>query len=220
MKAARRKYQQKQRVTTMYQAAKAIKSAAIWLHRLESTMHHLRSPLAALALALALGLAMPAAHAHEGHDDGPAAAPANAAPRFAAASELFELVGVIDGRRLTLYLDHAADNSPVQDARLELEVGGKAAAVTRLGEGLYQAELAAPLADGETPVTATVVAAGDSDLLAAAIDRHASSAAPDHAAWPRATPFAAAAGLLAAALGLWAWRRSRRGAAMRAGGAA
>lgn len=220
MKAARRKYQQKQRVTPMYQAAKAIKSAAIWLHRLESTMHHLRSPLAALALALALGLAMPAAHAHEGHDDGPAAAPANAAPRFAAASELFELVGVIDGRRLTLYLDHAADNSPVQDARLELEVGGKAAAVTRLGEGLYQAELAAPLADGETPVTATVVAAGDSDLLAAAIDRHASSAAPDHAAWPRATPFAAAAGLLAAALGLWAWRRSRRGAAMRAGGAA
>lgn len=218
MKAARREYQQKQCVTTMYKAVQAIKSAAIWLHRLESTMHHLRSPLAALALAL--GLAMPAAHAHEGHDDGPAAAPANAAPRFAAASELFELVGVIDGRRLTLYLDHAADNSPVQDARLELEVGGKAAAVTRLGEGLYQAELAAPLADGETPVTATVVAAGDSDLLAAAIDRHASSAASDHAAWPRATPVAAAAGLLAAALGLWAWRRSRRGPAMRAGGAA
>lgn len=181
-------------------------------------MHHFRTLPAALALLL--GLAMPAARAHEGHDDGPAAPPAGAAPRFAAVSDRFELVGVIDGRRLTLYLDHAGDNSPVQDARLELDLGGQVVAVARVGEGLYQAELAQPLADGEIPVTATVVAGADSDRLATDIDWHASAEAPDKGGWTRAALLAAAAGLAGVALGLWAWLRSRRSAAARMGGAA
>ncbi len=125
------------------------------------------------ALAALLGLSALAVQAHEGHDDAPAAVQTSAAPRFAAVSEQFELVGVIEGHRLSLYLDHAADNSPVPDATLELELGGKPLAVTRVGEGLYQAELSQPLADGETPVTATVIAGADSDLLAADIDWHA-----------------------------------------------
>ena len=129
------------------------------------------------ALAALLGLSALAVQAHEGHDDAPAAVQTSAAPRFAAVSEQFELVGVIEGHRLSLYLDHAADNSPVPDATLELELGGKPLAVTRVGEGLYQAELSQPLADGETPVTATVVAGADSDLLAADIDWHAPATA-------------------------------------------
>lgn len=181
-------------------------------------MHHFRTLPAALALLL--GLAMPAARAHEGHDDGPAAPPAGAAPRFAAVSDRFELVGVIDGRRLTLYLDHAGDNSPVQDARLELDLGGQAVAVARVGEGLYQAELAQPLADGETLVTANVVAGADSDRLAADIDWHAPAAAPGKEGWTRTTMLAAGAGLAGVALVLWAWLRSRRSAAARMGGAA
>lgn len=201
----------------MNKALVAIKNVARWLRSLEFTMHHFRT--LAAALALLLGLAMPAARAHEGHDDGPAA-PAGAAPRFAAVSDRFELVGVIDGRRLTLYLDHASDNSPVQDARLELDLGGQAVAVARVGEGLYQAELAQPLADGEIPVTATVVAGADSDRLATDIDWHASAEAPDKGGWTRAALLAAAAGLAGVALGLWAWLRSRRSAAARMGGAA
>ena len=74
---------------------------------------------------LLLSVAWPA-WAGEGHDhgDAPAAMVGPALPRFTAVSELFELVGVLDGTHLTLYLDRATDNSPVKDAKLELELGG------------------------------------------------------------------------------------------------
>ena len=180
-------------------------------------MHHRRFLIPALAALL--GLLAVAAQAHEGHDDAPAAVQADAAPRFAAVSDQFELVGVVDGRRLTLYLDHAADNRPVHEAQLELEVGGKPLAVTRVGEGLYQAELSQPLADGETPVTATVVAGADSDLLAADIDWHAPAAAALAPAWGRKSLLAGAGVAVLALAALWAWR-SRRAASPRVGGAA
>ena len=128
-----------------------------------------------------------------------------------------ELVGVIEGHRLSLYLDHAADNSPVPDATLELELGGKPLAVTRVGEGLYQAELSQPLADGETPVTATVVAGADSDLLAADIDWHAPATAVPPTAWAGKSRLALAGGAVLLALAaLWAWSRRTQ----RTGGAA
>ncbi|MBS0506559.1 MAG: hypothetical protein JSR53_04155 [Proteobacteria bacterium] len=169
------------------------------------------------ALACLLGVFVLSTSAHEGHDDAPAAQ-ASAAPRFAAVSEQFELVGVIDGRRLSLYLDHAADNSPVRAAQLELEVGGKPLAVTQVAEGEYRAELAQPLADGETPVTATVIAGADSDLLATDIDWHAPAAEPVPA-WSRKRLAAAAGAAVLALAVLWAWR-SRRAASPRVGGAA
>lgn len=178
-------------------------------------MHYRRILLPALAALL--GMLTLAAPAHEGHDDAPAQQ-TSAAPRFAAVSDQFELVGVIDGRSLTLFLDHAGDNSPVHDARLELEVGGKALAVTQVAEGRYQAELAEPLADGETPVMATVVAGAASDLLAADIDWHAPAAATQESAWSGKRQLAVAAAMLLALAALWRWRS--RSAAKRAGGAA
>lgn len=181
-------------------------------------MHYRRFLLPALAALL--GMSALAAHAHEGHDDAPAQQ-TSAAPRFAAVSDQFELVGVMDGRKLSLYLDHASDNSPVHEARLELEVGGKALAVTQVAEGQYQAELAEPLADGETPVMATVVAGAASDLLATDIDWHAPATAAPQSAWSRKSQLAVAAGvvMLAALAVLWL-RRSRSATTMRVGGAA
>ena len=133
----------------------------------------LTSFIAALGLATAAFLSPPA-HAGEGHDHGeaPAAAAGTALPRFAATSDLFELVGVLDGQKIALYLDHAGDNSPVKDARLELDIAGTNVPVTRVAEGEFQATLAAPLAEGVSPVTATVAAGTDTDLLAGEIDLH------------------------------------------------
>ena len=124
-----------------------------------------------LGLSLLLGGASLAALAGDGHDHGeaPAAPSGPAMPRFAATSDLFELVGVLDGAQLSLYLDHSADNRPVADAQLELDLGGKPLALTRVAEGEFRATLAAPLPEGETPVTATVVAGDESDLLAATL---------------------------------------------------
>lgn len=119
-------------------------------------------------------------HDH-GHDHGGAPTPAGPAlPRFAAVSEAFELVGVLDGRRLTLYLDRAADNTPVTGATLELELGGTRLQARAQGE-VYEAELPAAPAPGVLAVTATITAGQEVDLLAGELDLHATDPGADDA---------------------------------------
>ena len=182
---------------------------------------------AALAV-LALGWTA-IAHADAGHDHGeaPPAAAATALPRFAATSDDFELVGVLQGQHLSLYLDRAPDNSPVDGAQITLEVNGTAVTVQAHGAGEYEATLPQPLPEGEHAIAATVVAGAQSDLLAATLDLHGDEAA--HAegasapAWRKALPWAAglAAVVAAIALALRATRRKHRtGSTPAAGGAA
>ena len=123
--------------------------------------------LNAFCLATLMGAAPFTSWADAGHDHG---APTPAAlgsglPRFIAVSETFELVGVLNDRSLTLYLDRATDNSPVKDARLELEVGGVKVDVKPIGDGEFAATLAQGLKAGVTAVTATVIAGQETDLL-------------------------------------------------------
>jgi hypothetical protein len=181
------------------------------------------SRLALVALALAGAIAVPPARADAGHDHGDASAKAAGPglPRFAATSDLFELVGVVDGRNLTLYLDRAADNAPVDDARLELEVGGAKVAVKALPEGVFEARLAQPPKPGVTPVTAAVTAGPDSDLLAGelTIADEAPAAAPT--AWRgRQLAVWSAVGVLALGVLGWLIRRAFGRRAARFGGAA
>lgn len=176
--------------------------------------------LSALGLALVLGLAPSWALAGEGHDHGeaPATAAGPALPRFAATSDLFELVGVLDGQKLALYLDHAGDNSPVKEAQLELDIAGTRVPVTRVADGEFQAALTAPLAEGVSPVTATVAAGNETDLLAGEIDVHAAAHAHAEPAGPRkAWVVGAVAAVLGALAAVWGLRRGR---AARVGGAA
>ena len=187
----------------------------------------LLSSFCAWALALVLGLApfMPlSALADDGHNHGeaPAAAAGPASPRFAATSDLFELVGVLDGQKLALYLDHAGDNSPVKEAQLELDIAGTRVPVTRVAEGEFQAALAAPLAEGVSPVTATVVAGNGSDLLAGEIDVHeAGHAHTETVSGSRAQWIGGAvAAVLLALAAAWGLRRARMARAERLGGAA
>ena len=75
--------------------------------------------LAALLVPLVLS-----ARAHEDHDHGPAEAIAGQlAPRVAARSELFELVGILRGERLVIYLDRFASNEPVTSADIAVMIG-------------------------------------------------------------------------------------------------
>lgn len=147
------------------------------------------------------------ASAHEGGEHGNAEpdATTSTAPRFVAVSAQFELVGVLDGRQLTLYLDHAANNAPVEGATLELDIGGVKVPVQAHGSGEFEATLAKAPGDGVTAVTATVIAAGESDLLAGELDIHAAANAHDAGGggWQRYLPWGVAAlfALLAALLG-------------------
>lgn len=136
-------------------------------------------------LALALCLHAPAALSGPGHDHGEEAAPQSAgpdAPRFAATSELFELVGVLDGDLLTLYLDHAGSNAPVEDAELEFELGPDTLAVEPVAPGTFGVHLPAEPAEGEYAVVATVITADAADVLAGTLDVHhaAETAADEH----------------------------------------
>lgn len=179
--------------------------------------------LAALFLAALLSgllIARPAS-ASEGHDhDHGEAAPAagQALPRFAAVSDVFELVGVLDGRQLTLYLDRFADNSPVRGAQIELDIGGTTYKAEPHAGDEYEVLLPDAPPEGVLPITATVTAGSEVDLLAGELDLHAAAHADDATPAPGLLRWApwGAAGL--AVLALLAWRaRARR---LPAGGAA
>lgn len=181
---------------------------------------------ATLPAALLLAFAGPAP-AHEGHDHAEAATPAvdtaPARPRLVATGDAFELVGSLDGRRLTLWLDRVDDNAPVTDARVELDVGDAKAVAAPAEGGVLVAELPAAPAPGTHAVTATVRAAGVDDLLAGEMRVEAAlpaggTDAVDTAHVERDRLMLAGAAVAAALLGFAAARLSRGRA--RKGGAA
>lgn len=158
--------------------------------------------LGALSL-VTLSAALPlASWADAGHDHGPSA-PAQSVPglpRFSAVSETFELVGVLNGKQLSLYLDRADDNSPVKNAQLELEWGGAKLTLKAVGEGEFEATLPQEPKPGVTAVAATVLAGQESDLLAGELTiQDAAPAGAATAAWPWKTY---GSGALAGLLGL------------------
>lgn len=168
-------------------------------------------------LCIASFLALASGDHDHGHDHGDTSTTSvdQALPRFAAISDLFELVGVLDGKQLTLYLDQTNDNSPVKGASLELEFAGQPLPVKTIGEGLFEATLSAVPQEGAYPISATVIAGQASDLLAGELDVHEAahvepgSAGPSSQAWLRNGAIALLA-LLAIAAVLFLFKRARQ----------
>lgn len=158
-----------------------------------------------------------------GHDHGaPAASTGSALPRFAAVSETFELVGVLNGKQLTLYLDRFADNCPVKDAQLDLEIDGVKVKTAPHGEGEFEAMLAEAPKAGVLSVSATVVAGQVSDLLAGELEIHEEAHAEVATTRPRWQRIAlwALGGLLVLWGVTWVVRRATAARQPRIGGAA
>jgi hypothetical protein len=180
--------------------------------------------LALLVAATLFALIAPTAWAGEGHDHGIAAPAAGgqALPRFLAVSETFELVGVLSGKQITLYLDRFADNSPVRDAQIELEIGGAKFKAEQQGADAYQVVLPDAPQPGVLPVTATVTAGNEADLLAGELDipdkAHTEAAAHRHS-WTEYAGWAAA-GIAVLAVLAWAGRRVMAARSQRVGAAA
>ena len=184
----------------------------------------MKLPHSLAALLVAAILVAAPAWAGDGHDHGDAAPAAvgEALPRFTAESETFELVGVLSGKQITLYLDRFADNSPVRDAQIELEIGGAKFKAEKQGDDEYEVVLPEAPKPGVLPVTATVTAGNEADLLAGELDiheaAHAEEAAHTHS-WTEYAGWAAAGVALLALLG-WGGRRVFGARSVRAGGAA
>lgn len=154
---------------------------------------------AATLLALLLTLFIPLAIAGPGHDDGDTApqATSSALPRFTAVSENLELVGIVNGKLITLYLDRFKDNSSVNDAQIEIDIAGSKYQAQKHADGEYEVTLKEPLKPGVMAITATIKAGELIDLLATELDLHADADAPGiRDAW-KAIAMWIGAGLLA-----------------------
>src|SRR5215475_13481177 len=92
------------------------------------------------AVALAITLSTTGVLAHEGHDHGHAPRTAFAAlakPRVEAILGPFELVGVMQGGELVIYLDRFETNEPITGAALTVETPGGPVTATAY-DGLYR----------------------------------------------------------------------------------
>ncbi|MDR1889451.1 MAG: hypothetical protein LBQ81_08775 [Zoogloeaceae bacterium] len=123
-----------------------------------------------LTLGAAVWMLASPAFAHE--EETPAAANESASPRFALVSDAFELVGILNGKDLDLYLDHYGDGSPVKDARLELTLAGAKLALEPQGEGAFEAHLEQEPAAGVLPLAATVTTDAGTETLVGEFDLH------------------------------------------------
>lgn len=153
------------------------------------------------------------AWAGEGHDHGdtPVTTASATLPRFTTASERFELVGVLDGKHLTLWLDHTTDNSPAKEATLKLEIGGIHLPLETHGEGVFEATLANPMKPGKFPVIATVLDGKESTFMATGLDIHAEAEATEAVhthGWQELALWAALVGTVLMGL-VWLIRRNR-----------
>jgi hypothetical protein len=184
----------------------------------------MKLPHTLAALLVATVFVAAPAWAGEGHDHGDAAPAAvgQALPRFSAVSETFELVGVLSGKQITLYLDRFADNSPVRGAQIELEIGGAKFKAEKLGDDEYEVVMPEAPEPGVLPVTATVTAGNEADLLVGELDIHEEVHADEAAHTHSWTEYAgwAAGGVAVLALLLWGGRRLMGARSARAGGAA
>ncbi len=105
------------------------------------------------------------ADAGHDHPDPAPAASATLAPRIDAQSETFELVAVLDGTKLTIFLDRFASNEPVPNAKIEIESGAYKAVAQPGSDGAYTAPADVLAKPGQYPLVFTVQAGDASDLL-------------------------------------------------------
>ena len=108
--------------------------------------------------------------AHEGHDHGekkpePEAVVAN--PRFAVETTLFQLVGQANGKKLTLYLDRFDNNSPVEEALIDITAGVDNQIAEQVSPGTYELSADWVTTSGTHDLIVSVTANDDADLILA-----------------------------------------------------
>jgi len=131
-----------------------------------------------------LTFAGPGHSGDEGHShDNPQAVSAQS-PRVVATSESFQLVGILKGGRLTIYLDREPDNVPVTDANITVSSASSSADASSLADGTFEIAAGDWAKPGENEMQFVVVAGGKTDLLGGVLivpDDGAAGAAAPHA---------------------------------------
>ncbi len=110
------------------------------------------------------------------HGPEPTATALPQSPRLVAVSEAWQLVGILKGGALTLYLDRQEDNAPASGATLDLDIAGRTVRAEPQPDGTFRIPAEA-LGTGEVEVLATVGGAAP-DLLVGTIRVPGGAAAP------------------------------------------
>ena len=184
------------------------------------TLKPLSAGLVLLAMtATLMSSALAGGDSSDGHSHGTAAPvvpmPMNAAStRLTSQTDQFELVGVLEGKVLTMYLDQFATNTPVSKAQIEVASGSWKATATEIAPAIYTVSADAWTQTGRYPLTLTVLAGDETDLMDATLEVGASVATTTTAPltlYPgKWVIWSVAAVLLLAALGLLAVRRRKQ----------
>lgn len=168
--------------------------------------------LAGALLAACLLVVSPATLAHGGEDHGapPPVISQGVAPRASAASEDFEVVAVLEDKKLVLYVDRFASNEPLANAKVELEGAGLKGLAGEVAPGTYAIDVAASIPPARHPLVISIEAGDTADLLSATLDTSAAVEPHVHApGWSAWTVWIVAALLLLASGVLLLVRRRR-----------
>src|SRR5438270_206959 len=124
---------------------------------------------------------------HNGDDNDAAtrsAMPSSTYPRVTAQSELYEIVGILRGERLSIYLDHLATNESVSDAKIKVAIADTEPVDAEPTEnGIYTISFPRLARTGSVEVVFSITAPSGDDLLVGSLTR-ASSTEPSNAAAP------------------------------------
>jgi membrane fusion protein, heavy metal efflux system len=184
-----------------------------------SLNHTLR--LCAATFLAALSLSAQAGPGHDHGDEAPAASGA-ASPRVSTHSDLFELVGIVNHNKMTIYLDRFSTNEPIIQAQIELEITQDKSPLKLIAkaeaDGTFSVTNDLLEKPGSYALSFTVNAGKDTDLLAGELkigaaeaaksgDEHASHAVP----WLRYAGYGTAALLAALAAAIaFRWKRGSK----------
>lgn len=138
---------------------------------------------------------------------------ATASPRLSTETDQFELVGVLEGKVLTLYLDQFGSNAPVPQAQIEVESGAWKAVATEVSPAVYAVPVERLTQPGKHPLTITVQAGDSADLMNATLEvgpAGAGAGAQHTHFWGEWAVWWGAAALSLAAVALVAIRRRRQ----------
>ena len=142
--------------------------------------------LSGFALTTGVALASPGAHGPNGEhlDAAPTAGATSSAPRFEAKSEDYELVGRLQGGEFSMFINRFATNEPVDQAKVEVELGQlKATAPYHSDQGDYAVADEKFLAElgkkGSHALVITILDGQESDLLDGTLEVGATQAAAE-----------------------------------------
>ncbi len=165
---------------------------------------------------LALLVALPAQAGGDSSDGHSHAAPSPVptianAPRATAATEEFEVVAVVEGKQLVIYVDHFASNAPVSKAKIEIDGAGLKGVASESAPGTYRMELAAAIPAARHPLTIAIETDDSADLLTVTLDTSLPVSGEAHVhGWSEWAVWIVAALMLLTGAALLAARRKRQ----------